>query len=110
MLEPVLGSASSERALIFILARGKGYATEISRFFATDLSPIQKQLEKLELGGVLVSQTAGRTRLYEFNPRYVFLEELKALLEKALSFYPEKEQNRLLMNRRRPRRKGKPKC
>lgn len=108
MLEPVLGSASSERALIFILARGKGYATEISQFFTTDLSPIQKQLDKLESGGVLASQTVGRTRLYEFNPRYPFLKELKALLEKALSFYPEKEKDRLLMNRRRPRRKGKP--
>jgi hypothetical protein len=108
MLEPVLGSANSERTLIFILARGKGYATEISRFFDSDLSPIQKQLDKLEVGGVLVSQTAGRTRLYEFNPRYPFLKELKALLEKALSFYPEKEQDRLLTNRRRPRRRGKP--
>jgi len=108
MIEHILGSASSERALIFILARGKGYATEISRFFATDLSPIQKQLDKLESGGVLVSQTAGRTRLYEFNPRYPFLKELKALLDKALSFYPEEEQDRFLMNRRRPRRRGKP--
>ena len=108
MLEPVLGSTSSERVLIFILARGKGYATEISRFFAAGLSPIQKQLDKLESGGVLVCQTAGRTRLYEFNPRYPFLKELKALLEKALSFYPEKEQNHLLMNRRRPRRRRKP--
>lgn len=108
MLEPVLGSTSRERALIFILTRGKGYATEISRFFSSDLSPIQMQLDKLESGGVLVSQTAGRTRLYEFNPRYPFLKELKALLEKALSFYPEKEQDRLLMNRRRPRRRGKP--
>ena len=108
MLEPVLGSVSSERVLIFILARGKGYATEISRFFSADLSPIQKQLDKLESGSVLVSQTAGRTRLYEFNPRYPFLKEMKALLEKALSFYPEEEQNRLVMNRRRPRRRGKP--
>jgi len=30
MLEPILGSASSERALIFILAQGKGYVTEIA--------------------------------------------------------------------------------
>ena len=97
MLEPVLGSVSSERALIFILARGKGYATEIARFYATDLSPIQKQLDKLEPGGVLVSHTAGRTRLYEFNPRYPFLKELKGLLEKALSFYPEKERDSLLI-------------
>jgi hypothetical protein len=93
---------------MFILARVEGYAREIARFFETDLSPIQKQLEKLELAGVLVSRTAGRTRLYEFNPRYPFLKELKNLLEKALSFYTDEEREQLLMNRRRPRRSGKP--
>jgi hypothetical protein len=108
MLEPLLGSATSERALIFILARNEGYAREMARFFETDLSGVQKQLEKLELGGVLVSRTAGRTRLYTFNPRYPFLKELKSLLDKALTFYPEDERRRLLMNRRRPRRRGKP--
>lgn len=30
------------------------------------------------------------------NPRYPLLEELKALLEKALTFYPEEERERLL--------------
>jgi hypothetical protein len=108
MLEPLLGSVSIERALIFILARNEGYAREISRFFETNVDPIQKQLEKLELGGVLVSRTAGRTRLYTLNPRYPFLKELKALLERALSFYPEEVRETLLMNRRRPRRRGKP--
>ncbi|MBL7161731.1 MAG: winged helix-turn-helix transcriptional regulator [Anaerolineales bacterium] len=104
MLEPLLGSVSAERVLIFLLARDEGYAREISRFFDTDLNPIQKQLEKLELGSVLVSRTAGRTRLYLFNPRYPFLNELMSLLEKALSFYPEDVRESLMMNRRRPRR------
>jgi hypothetical protein len=108
MLEPLLGSVNRERVLIFILARGEGYAREIARFFKTNLDPIQKQLGKLELGGVLVSFTAGRTRLYTFNPRYPFLSELRNLLEKALLFYPEKTRSELLMNRRRPRRRGKP--
>jgi len=108
VLEPILGSESSERALIFILAREQGYATEIARFFDAELYSIQKQLDKLELGGVLVSQTAGRTRLYSFNPRYPFLNEFKALLSKALSFYPQAEREKLLLNRRRPRRRGKP--
>ncbi len=108
MLEPILGSVSSERVLVFILARDEGYAREIARFFETDLDPIQKQLEKLEFGGVLVSRTAGRTRLYMFNPRYPFLKELRNLLEKALSFYPEEVHERLVMSRRRPRRRGKP--
>ena len=108
MLEPILGSLSCERVLIFILTNQEGYAREIARFFNTDLDPVQKQLKKLEVGGVLVSRTAGRTRLYSFNPRYPFLKELRSLLEKALSFYPEKEREDLVMSRRRPRRRGKP--
>jgi DNA-binding MarR family transcriptional regulator len=108
MLEPILGSLSSERVLVFILARKEGYARQIARFFETNLAQIQKQLDKLELAGVLVSRRAGRTLLYEFNPRYPFVTELQALLEKAITFYPKEEKDRLLMVRRRPRRKGKP--
>ena len=69
---------------------------------------LARRVEKLEVGAVLVSRKVGRTRLYEFNPRYAFLEELKNLLEKALSFYADEERDQLLMNRRRPRRHGKP--
>jgi hypothetical protein len=108
MLEPLFGSTNAERVLIFLLAREEGYAREITLFFETDLYGIQKQLEKLEAGGVLVSSQVGRTRLYIFNPRYPFLTELKDLLKKALTFYPENERLDLTMNRRRPRRKGKP--
>lgn len=107
MLEPLLGSKSSEKVLIFIAARGEGYAREISRLSGIALNPIQKQLDKLETGGILASQTKGRTRIYTFNPRYPFLNELKQLLDKALSFYPEEERDILIMNRRRPRRRGK---
>ena len=108
MLQPILGSENIERVLVFIFARKEGYATEIARFFETDLYGIQNQLDKLETGGVVVSHLAGRTRLYTFNPRYPFLKELKSLLDKALSFYPADVREKLLMNRRRPRRRGKP--
>lgn len=108
MLEAILGSVSCERVLVFILARKEGYAREIARFFKTDLDPIQKQLEKLELGGILVSRAAGRTRLYGFNPRFAFLKELKSMVEKAVTFYSPEDRERLVMVRRRPRRKGKP--
>lgn len=108
MLAPLLGSKGSEKVLIFIAARGEGYAREISQFFDLDISTIQNQLDKFELGGILASTTKGRTRLYTLNPRYPFLKELKQLLDKALSFYPEVEREKLLMQRRRPRRRGKP--
>lgn len=108
MLEPLFGSKNRERVLVFLLERDEGYAREIARFFNVSLDPVQKQLENLEAGGVLVSRSAGRTRLYSFNPRYPFLLELKAMLEKALDFYPESLRDRLMLNRRRPRRTGKP--
>jgi hypothetical protein len=108
MLEPLLASTSCERVLIFLVARDEGYLREMADFFQTSPAPLFKQLEKLENGGVLVSRLVGRTRLYGFNPRYPFLKELKALLDKALSFYPEDVRTALLASRRRPRRKGKP--
>jgi predicted transcriptional regulator len=108
MLAPLFGTENSERVMIFLLTRNEGYAREIAQFFETNLYAIQKQLDKLEAGGVLVSRMAGRTRLYQFDPRYPFLNELKPLLEKALSFYPENVRENLMMNRRRPRKRGKP--
>jgi hypothetical protein len=103
MLASLFGSKNAERVLIFLSARDEGYAREIARFFETDLKSIQQQLEKLEAAGVLSSREVGRTRPYTFNPRYPFLAELKNLLEKALTFYPEDEREKLIMNRRRPR-------
>ena len=108
MLEVIFGSKNRERVLQFILANGDGYAKEIADFYATSVDPIQKQLEKMELGGVLVSKSVGRTRLFVFNPRYAFLSELKLLLEKAREYYSPEEKERLVMRRKRPRRTGKP--
>jgi len=108
MLKSILGSENAERVLIFIAARDEGYATEIANFFETSLFGIQSQLERLETGNVLVNQTVGRTRVYTLNPAYPFVNELKSLLTKALEFYPEEVREKLLFNRRRPRRRGKP--
>jgi len=107
MLETLFGSKNAERVLIFVFVRGEGYAREIAQYYQTDLKPIQNQLEKFEAGGVLVSRLVGNTRPYTFNPRYYFLAELKALLSKALAAYPPEEQERIQMNRRRPRGRGK---
>ena len=107
MIEAILGSKNAERVLVYIFARNEGYAREIASFYNADLKSIQMQLDKFEKSGVLASRTVGRTRPFVFNPRYPFLNELKALLGKAFSFYPDQEQEALVMNRRRPRARGK---
>lgn len=107
MLEGLFGSINKERILIFLNCREIGYAKEIAEFFQVPLTPIQNQLNNLENANILVSQQQGRTRLFQINPRYPFLNELFSLLEKAMEFYPENLRDSLLNNRRRPRRKGK---
>ena len=87
MLEPIFGSKCREQVLQYILVNDSGYGTQIKNFYKIGLDPVQKQLEKLELGGVLVSQNIGKTVVYSFNPRYAFLDELKNLLTKAREFY-----------------------
>jgi len=107
VIEGILGNINKERCLQFIVARNEGYAREISEFYETSLSPIQNQLDNLEKNGILFSESKGRTIIYKLNPRYPFLKELSALIEKTFMFLPDEIYEKLINNRRRPRRKGK---
>jgi len=107
MLEAILGSKVREQVLVYLAGRQEGYAREIANYFQSSLSPVQKQLERLETGNVLVGKNSGKTIIYTFNPRYPFLNELKKLLDKTITFLPPEEREKLLMVRKRPRRKNK---
>jgi len=108
MLEALLGNKTKEKVLFSLLTRKEVYARNIATVFDLNLLPVQNQFKNLEKAGIIISRLKGRTRLYSFNLRYPFLIELKALLSKALSFVPEKEQGIYLIGRQRPRRQGKP--
>ena len=89
---------------------GKANATELSRAFDSALDPIQKTLRKLEEGGLLASFLEGKTRVFQWNPRYPFMEEVQALAKKAYQFLPPEIQQTAYqsMKRKRPRKTGKP--
>jgi DNA-binding transcriptional ArsR family regulator len=108
MLETLLGNKTAERVLLYLANYGQGYPREIAGTHGSAISVVLKQLARLENGGILVSRTLGRTRLYELNPRWFFYKELKALLEKALAALPAEDVKRHYRQRRRPRRAGKP--
>lgn len=108
MLEAVLGSEGAQRVLMFLAARNKGYAKEISDFWDMRVSTCQSQLSRMERDGLLMAEKFGRTRVYSFNKCYLFSEDVQNLLLKALSFRPPDLREDLQHNRRRPRRSGKP--
>jgi DNA-binding transcriptional ArsR family regulator len=109
VLEGILGNATAEKVLLYLEQYEEGYAQAIADTFQrVALSQVQRQLERLEAAGLLVSQLKGRTRLFTWNPRYAFLGETRALLRKALRSLPDEERRRYFSARRRPRRTGKP--
>lgn len=110
MLEYLFANKNVEKILIFLILHEKANATELSRCFHASLDPIQKTLKKLEEGGLLVSFLEGRTRVFQWNPRYPFLHEIQALGKKAFEFLPTEIQTMQYQytKRKRPRKTGKP--
>ena len=107
MLEAAFGSLAAERVLLYLHRYEQGYGRQIALAFDMPVNEIQKQLRKLELGGLLVSQTLGRTRVYQWNPRNVFVAPLRGLLQVALEHLPPEQREPYASGRRRPRRAGK---
>ncbi|HDP94678.1 MAG TPA: ArsR family transcriptional regulator [Candidatus Aminicenantes bacterium] len=108
MLEVLFGSRTAEQVLMVLHVFESGYASSIAGRFEISLSMVQKQLNKFEEGGILVSRKMGRTRMYEWNPRYAFMEELRSLLQRNLDYLPDSIRDRYYKGRSRPRRRGKP--
>ncbi|MCF6318000.1 MAG: winged helix-turn-helix domain-containing protein [Proteobacteria bacterium] len=108
MLKPILGTLNRELTLQYLLYFESGYAREIAKYLGASLPSIQNQLNNFEEGGVVLSKIRGRTKVFFFNPRYVFLPELKLLLKKAKEYYNPELKNKFEMQRKRPRRAGKP--
>ncbi len=106
MLEGLFGNETVEKVLWYLTSNDEGYARAMAQSFDISLSTVQNTLDRLERGGVLVSRLAGKTRLYTWNPRWPFQDELRGLLSKSLDYLPPQLKTRY--ERRRPRRRGKP--
>src|ERR1051325_3026053 len=100
-------SDTTEKILLYLQNYGEGYPRAIAATYGLALNGVQRQLANLEAEGVLVSQLKGRTRVYQWNPRYPLRRELAAFLEKALTLVPPQQAREWFLKRQRPRRAGK---
>jgi predicted transcriptional regulator len=108
VLEALFGNQNVERILFYLLNNDEAYPSALAAAFSVSLSPIQKQLQRLEAGGVVASRLVGRTRVYQIDPRYAFKTDLEALLAKAFKALPDSQVRGIYARRSRPRRPGKP--
>ena len=108
MFESLFGNPVIEKILFTLNLFEECYAYELSKTFEAPVNQFQQQLKRLEDGGIIVSRLIGRCRVYAFNPRYPFLDELRILINRGYNFLPDSEKEKFYIKRKRPRRTGKP--
>ena len=101
------GSQSRTRVLLALHLLDDSYARELSRLLEMPLSNVQKALRTLEIDGLVAARPAGRTRVFQLNPRYFARDALRTFLLRLVE--PESHlKSSIESMRRRPRRTGKP--
>ena len=83
ILADLLGSLAAEAALLHLFHYGESYGRAISADFGVSLDSVQKQLDKLERTGILISKWQGRTLVYTWNPKSRAAGRLKELVSVA---------------------------
>lgn len=107
MLEDLAGK-TAQKILLHLFHYGETYATAVSRDLSTTLGQVQRQFDRLENSGLLVSKLSGKTRVYIFNPKSPYTKPFKELIRIDYEGIPLKEREKMFATRRRPRRRGKP--
>jgi hypothetical protein len=79
-----------------------------SNSFNISLDSVQRQLEKFQNAGVLVSKSQGRTLLYTWNPKSRMASRLKEMVAVSYEAIPLSEREKVFVERRRSRAKDKP--
>lgn len=104
----LFGSRAAEAALLHLYHYGETYGRAVSSDMDISLVSVQRQLDKFERAGTLVSKSSGRTRLYTWNRKSPLSSRLEALVEVIYESMPLRQREELFSIRRRPRRAGKP--
>jgi len=108
VLGELLGSRSAEAALLHLFHFGETYGRAVAADLGVSLDSVQRQLDRFERAGILVSKRQGRTLIYGWNPKSRFSSRLKDLVAAAYENIPLEHSARIFTERRRPRSKDKP--
>lgn len=80
MIETLFGNKTAARILVLLNQDEEGYAAQISRKLKIPLNMVQKQLERLSKGGILIPVFKGKVKNYRWNSGYPYYKPLKKFL------------------------------
>ena len=108
MLDKILGNSTASKIMLHLYHYGEIYPTAVARDYEMALSPVQKQFERFEEAGVLVSKLVGKTRVYLFNKKSPVTKQFIELIKIYYDSLSLEDKQKIFVQRRRPRRAGKP--
>lgn len=108
MLEVLFGNPTAAKIMLYLFHYGEAYANGLAKDMNITLSQVQKQFDRFENAGILVSKKVGTVRIYQFNPKLGIVKKIKELIEAFYESIPLTEREKMFSIRRRPRRRGKP--
>lgn len=108
MLELVLGSKTAALIFLHLYHNGGSYPTAVSKDFGITLGQVQRQFDRFENAGIVLSTLVGRTRSYQFNLKSAAARKFMELVKIIYDSIPRAEREIMFKTRRRPRVRGKP--
>lgn len=108
MLDLILGSATAQKIFLHIFHHGESYPSAVAKDFAISLGQVQRQFDRFENAGILISKLSGKTRVYQFNKKNPLTSPFLEMVKRVYDSIPLEEKERMFSTRRRPRRAGKP--
>jgi DNA-binding IclR family transcriptional regulator len=102
----LFGSSARTKVLVVLNMIEDSHVRELQRLADIDFTTVRRVVGNLEREGVVAGRTIGTTRRISFDPRYYAVAELRALLGRLESVWPELAESVSAL-RKRPRRAGK---
>lgn len=108
MLDQILGSETAQKIFLHLYHYGESYPSAVARDFNITLGQVQRQFERFENAGILISKLSGKTRIYQFNKKYPLTVPFIEIVKRVYDSLSLEEKENLFPTRRGPRRAGKP--
>lgn len=109
MLDIILGSKTAQKLFLHLYHYGESYPSAVAKDMKVSLGAVQKQFERFENAGIIISKLQGRTRVYQFNLKNgSIVKPFKQIVKVLYDSISLREKEELFHTRRRPRRAGKP--
>jgi DNA-binding transcriptional ArsR family regulator len=108
MLDKILGSDTAMKIMLHLVHYGEIYPTAVAKDYQISLSGVQKQFQRFEEAGILVSKLVGKSRVYLFNKKSPVVKPFIDLIKVYYDGLSLQDKEQIFGARRRPRRPGKP--